>query len=195
MQSAFLLPLSYETNYWYTVPMEKNTNLDSIVNSADKYLLVEWSEKYSVGIDMINRQHRELVNQTNQLYKACLARDKELDNVFREAMSSMVEYVRFHFTAELELLQRIKYPKYQEHKKEHDGLIMKILGAAKDFNEGNKFIPNNFVRTLKDWVFSHIAVYDQLYAAYVNEQKRKGLLTDEMLIGREFITRQRIDFM
>jgi hemerythrin len=44
-----------------------------------------------------------------------------------------------------------------------------------------KFVPNNFVRTLKDWVFGHIAVYDKLYRAYVTEQLRKGELTEKEL--------------
>jgi hemerythrin len=78
-------------------------------------------------------------------------------------------------------LDRIKYPDYHVHKKEHEELVFKILEAVKEYEDGKKYVPNSFVHTLKDWICSHIAVYDQLYAAYVHEQKRKGLLTDEML--------------
>ena len=145
--------------------------------------LVVWSESYATGIELIDNQHRELVNLTNHLYKACLTGEDAVKTVFKEAMSRMVEYVRFHFSAELEILARIHYPGYPEHKKQHDELVQKILEAAQDYNEGKKFIANQFVRTLKDWVFSHIAIYDKVYAAYVAEQKTKGLLTDQMLGG------------
>jgi len=143
--------------------------------------IVIWEDKYATGIELIDNQHRRLVELTNQLYLACLAGDEALSTVFKDAMSRMVEYVRFHFSAELKLLNAIDYPDYHNHKKMHDNLVQDILDAAKDYSEGKRFVPNNFVHTLKDWVFGHIAVYDKIYAAYVAEQKRKGDLTDKML--------------
>jgi len=143
--------------------------------------IVVWEDKYATGIELIDNQHRRLVELTNQLYLACLAGEEALQTVFKDAMHRMVEYVRFHFSAELKLLQAIDYPDYHNHKNMHDNLIEDILDAAKDYEVGRKFVPNNFVRTLKDWVFGHIAVYDKIYAAYVADQIRKGDLTEKML--------------
>ena len=151
---------------------QKNTNNNEIVI---------WSDKYATGIEQIDVQHRQLVILTNQLYAACFAKDNVLHTAFKEAMGRMVEYVRFHFEDELKLLQAIEYPDYKEHKKMHDTLINKILEAAKSYDEGKKFVPNNFVRTLVDWVFSHIAVYDKRYSAYTMERIKNGLLTPEKL--------------
>jgi hemerythrin len=144
--------------------------------------IVKWGPKYEVGIKLIDAQHRELVSLTNELYRACLARDDTIGAVFKEAMSEMVKYVRFHFGAENELMERIGYPNYHTHRKEHIVLINKILEAVKDYEKGNKYAPNHFVRTLKDWIFGHIAVSDQAYAAFVSELKRKGLITDQQLV-------------
>jgi hemerythrin len=143
--------------------------------------IVAWDEKFATGIDLIDKQHRELVSLTNNLYMAC--RQGTVETGFKEAMDQMVAYVRFHFTAELELLQRIHFPMYADHKKQHDTLVQQILEAAKSFNEGKKFVPNNFVRVLRDWVFGHIAVSDRVYADYVATQIRKGLLTDKQILG------------
>jgi hemerythrin len=145
-------------------------------NSAE---IVKWGPKYEVGIKLIDAQHRELVSLTNELYRACIARDDSLGTVFKEAMSTMVKYVRFHFGAENELMKRIEYPNYLAHTKEHKILISKILEAAKDYEKGNKFAPNHFVRTLKEWIFGHIAVSDQIFAVYVSELKKKGNFTDQ----------------
>jgi len=93
----------------------------------------------------------------------------------------MVEYVRFHFGAEQVLLQRIKYPDYQEHKKQHDILIRDILEAVNEHNKGEKFVPNQFVRTMRDWILSHIAIADMQYVLYIADQKKKGLLSDEQI--------------
>jgi len=143
--------------------------------------IVIWDEKYNTGIELIDEQHLKLVDLTNQLFLACSAGEEALATVFESAMHQMVEYVRFHFSAELKLLHTIKFPDYQNHKKMHDDLIHKILEASKEYNEGVKFTPNHFVRTLKDWIFGHIAVYDKLYASFVAEQIRHGVLTEKML--------------
>ena len=132
---------------------------------------------------MIDNQHWQLVNLTNELFNACRGGDKAIGNAFGVAMSQMVEYVRFHFGAEQQLLERIKFPEYSDHKKQHDSLVKNILEAAKGYKEGKKFVPHQFVRTLKDWIFGHIAVSDRQYAAFVADQKRKGLLTDQQIIG------------
>jgi hemerythrin len=62
-------------------------------------------------------------------------------------------------------------------------MVKDILEAAKDYNEGKKFVPNTFVRTLKDWVFGHIALSDKIYAAFVADQKRRGLLSERQING------------
>jgi len=148
---------------------------------SEKYFLVSWDQNYATGIPFIDNQHRELVELTNQLFSACAAGQDAAGPVFKDAMSRMVDYVRFHFSTELKLLKKIKYPDYQTHKKQHDILIKDILGAAKDFNDGKKFVPNHFARTLKEWIFGHIAVFDKNYSFYVSDQKKKGLLTEAEL--------------
>jgi hemerythrin len=153
----------------------KNENID----------LVTWDEKYFTGIQLIDDQHKELFSLTNELFHACMGENEyeTLEGVFKETMERMVEYVRFHFGAEQVILQRIKYPEYQEHKKEHDTLVRNILEAVKEYNEGKKRVPNQFVRTLRDWILSHIALSDKLYVSYIAAQKRKGLLSDREIIG------------
>ena len=160
----------------------KTEQVNSLLDDGNKDIVV-WGESYATGIEQIDNQHKELVRLTNVLYHACLAGNETLETVFKNAMSQMVEYVRFQFTAELEILKRINYPNYHEHKKQHDTLVMNILEASKEFGVGKKFVAHSFVRTLKDWVFSHIAFSDKLYATYVSEQKSKGLLTDQQILG------------
>ena len=134
--------------------------------------IVVWDDKYATGLEPIDTQHKKLLDLTNELYQACLVNDKTtVDTVFKDAMSRMVEYVRYHFGIEQEILKRVNYPEYTEHKNQHETLIKQILDASKDFTEGKKFVPNNFVRTLRDWILGHIGFYDKRYAAYIHEKK------------------------
>ena len=163
--------------------MDIRTNQVNSLLRNENEDIVTWGESYATGIELIDNQHKELVNLTNFLYKACLIGNDAVDAAFKEALSKMVEYVRFHFTAELELLNRISFPGYKDHKKQHDTLILKILDASKNYGAGKKYVPYNLVMALKDWVFGHIAFNDKAFAFYVKEQRSKGLLTDKQIFG------------
>jgi len=143
--------------------------------------VVVWDEKYSTGIESIDAQHKQLVELTNQLFIACIAKPDILQVVFKEAMHKMVEYVHFHFDNEIKLLKEVNYPQLHEHKKMHDDLIKDILEAAKNYNSDKHFVPNHFVRTLKDWIFSHIAIHDKSYSFYIKGQIHSGNLSAQVL--------------
>jgi hemerythrin len=84
-----------------------------------------------------------------------------------------VAYVKYHFAAEEKLLEQVKYPDLALHKKEHESFVKKVLEGVKEFEEGKKFIPNVFVRYLKEWVLAHIAVEDKKYAEYILRLKSR----------------------
>jgi len=154
-----------------------------MINTSDNQDMVVWDEKYATGIDVIDTQHKELFLLTNELFRACMSDEKTLKSVFTETMGRMVDYVRFHFSAEQELLHKIKYPEYHEHKKQHDKLIRDILTAVTAHNKGEKFVPNQFVRTMRDWILGHIALTDKQYVAFITAQMNKGLLSDKDING------------
>ena len=145
--------------------------------------IIAWSDILATGIEIIDEQHKQLVNLTNELFRACMRGGETLDAVFKETMSRMVEYVKFHFTFEQQMLQRVNYPDFVNHKKEHDTLIKTVLETTKDYGGGKRFVPNNFVRYLKDWIVSHIGHNDKMYAAYIMEQLRRGTINKKMLEG------------
>ncbi|MDR2767856.1 MAG: bacteriohemerythrin [Treponema sp.] len=135
---------------------------------------VIWDERYSVGIPLIDEQHKELIKLTNNLYKACLNGSEAARGHFREAVRGTVYYVKYHFAAEEYLLKKAKYPDFTRHKKEHESFVMKILEDVRNFKDGKQFVPNVFVRYLKDWILAHIAVEDKKYADYILGLKRQN---------------------
>jgi hemerythrin len=138
---------------------------------------VEWDDRYSVGIPLIDDQHKELIRLTNELYKGCLAGDKAARVYFMSAVKGTVDYVKYHFSAEEKLLENAKYPEIADHKRQHESFVKQILGDVQSYQGGKKFVPNVFVRDLRDWILSHIAVMDKRYAAYILNLKKQGALT------------------
>jgi hemerythrin len=139
-------------------------------------VLVEWDERYSVGIPWIDDQHKELIRLTNDLYKGCLTGEDAARINFMATIKGTVDYVKHHFGMEEKLLQDIGYPQLAEHKREHEEFVKHILNEVRSFADGKKFVPNVFVRYLRDWILSHIAVSDRTYAAYVLNPKKQGSL-------------------
>ncbi|MDR2072213.1 MAG: bacteriohemerythrin [Spirochaetaceae bacterium] len=138
-------------------------------------VFVEWDDRYSVKIPLIDDQHKKLIGMTNTLYEACLGGAETATAHFREVVRGTVDYVRYHFTAEERLLENARYPDFIFHKREHEGFILKIFEGVRNFEEGKKFVPNVFVRYLKDWILAHIAVEDKKYAEYILNPKNKVL--------------------
>jgi hemerythrin len=143
-------------------------------------VLVEWDDRYSVGIQLIDEQHKELIKLTNALYKGCLSGDEAACSYFMEAIHGTVDYVRRHFSAEERLMENVKYPDLAEHKREHESFVKKILEDVGSFQGGKKFVPNVFVRYLKDWILTHIAVQDKKYSKYIFNLKKQGVLNTRL---------------
>lgn len=148
---------------------------------GDAYLeqnddIVEWENRYSIGIPLIDDQHKGFIQLTNELYQGCRAGDETARIYFMKTIKSVVDYINAHFSAEEKMLRNICYPELEEHKKQHEGFIRQVLEEVKNFEGGKRFIPNAFVRYLRDWFFSHIAVMDKRYAAYILDLKKQGRL-------------------
>ena len=148
-----------------------------------KEVFVEWDDRYSVGIPLIDDQHKHLIELTNELYACCIGGEAEVQSCFRDAIRGAVDYVKYHFAAEEKILENLRYPGIAAHKKEHESFVIKILEDVKDFEGGKKFVPNIFVRFLRDWILAHIAVEDKKYADFIRELKKQDALKRRVLSG------------
>jgi hemerythrin len=123
---------------------------------------VTWEPRYDTGIPSVDLQHKKLIEFTNALFEAC--REGRADAGFKSVVKNAVEYVKFHFTDEEEMMKSKGYEEFPSHKAEHDAFTRQVLGQVSDYMEGRPFVANNFVRFLRDWLLSHIAVTDKLMA-------------------------------
>jgi hemerythrin len=142
----------------------------------DSAIFVEWDNRYILGIPLIDSQHKKLLDMTNQLYAGCLMGEEKAKEFFRKTIHRAVEYVKYHFSTEEKLFLLVEYPGFAIHKKEHESFISQLIQTARDFDSGKPFIPNAFVRFLRDWILTHIAISDKLYADYIFDLKKQGRL-------------------
>jgi hemerythrin len=142
---------------------------------------VEWDDKYSVKIPLIDSQHKELIAHTNRLYQGCLnGTEEEKKTFFLDTVQSVEDYVKFHFSAEEKMLENVRYPYRVKHKRQHEEFVQQMCQEVKDYEKGKKFVPNAFVRFLRDWILSHIAMEDTKYARYIFDLKKTGNLSSQL---------------
>ncbi|MDR0642382.1 MAG: bacteriohemerythrin [Treponema sp.] len=138
---------------------------------------VEWDDRYTTGIQLLDDQHKELIRFTDELFSNCNAGDAEANEAFKKTAHAAVEYVKKHFSAEEKMFENIKYPLAAEHKKQHEAFVKRVLDDVRKFEEGKNFVPLAFARFLREWILTHIAVHDKQYADFIQNLKRKGLLS------------------
>jgi len=145
---------------------------------------IEWSEAYSLGIKMIDDQHKGLLDIVNDLYSHSTGNEFEEMLYFKDVIHQAVDYIKNHFQVEEKLLVATKYPGYAEHKKAHDQFTLMVVASAKDFESGKRMVLEKFAHFLRDWILSHIAVMDQDYATYLRKiatRKADGKLSIGMV--------------
>jgi hemerythrin len=128
--------------------------------------LVVWDDSFSVNFEIIDNQHRTLIDIINDLVRAC-GKDKIIKDVmFIKTLRKAVEYAQIHFSTEEKYLQQVDYPGLAAQKKEHEDFVSGVVKQLKSFEE-NRNDPAALVGFLKDWLVNHIAVMDRQYIPWL----------------------------
>jgi hemerythrin len=74
-------------------------------------------------------------------------------------------------------MERINYPEYKAHKKEHTDFVKEVLSQVQDFQADRKTSANDFVLFLRDWILAHVGVCDKKLGIYIIKLKKEGALS------------------
>jgi hemerythrin len=125
--------------------------------------LVKWSNTLSCGIQIIDEQHKGLVNLVNDLFNHVTGNEEEEHKYFNKVIQEAVKYVKIHFATEEKIMIATKFQGYHDHKKAHELFILNVVDRINEFKTGKKMTLQNFTKFLKDWILSHVAVMDKQY--------------------------------
>jgi hemerythrin len=128
--------------------------------------LLHWNNSFLVNFEIIDTQHKGLVDMTNELILGCEGGNVTQDVLFIKTLRKAVEYAQVHFATEEKYMRQVNYPDFAVHKKEHEMFVAEVAKQLKAFEE-NRNDPAVLVGFLKDWLFTHIAVSDKKYAPYL----------------------------
>lgn len=130
--------------------------------------LFDWEEKYSVGIQRFDEQHKTLVGLLNRLYSAMSA--GETQEVLGKLLDDLVSYTKTHFAAEEQLMQQHNYPEFKAHKQQHDQLTAEVSELTAQFRSGSRALGIKTGAFLKEWLYKHIQGTDKRYEEYFHDK-------------------------
>ncbi len=131
--------------------------------------LIEWTPALEVGLEEMDRQHRQLVKILNELHQAMQAGGRQRDLV--RVMDELIQYTKFHFSTEERLMAEAAYPGLPRHKQTHQALTAKVEEYAAGVLKGRATISLSILQFLKEWLNRHILGTDREFAEFVRSRK------------------------
>ncbi len=127
-----------------------------------------WDQRFALGIQQIDQQHRQLVNLTNRIYEAM--KSGKGNQAVAPILNELTRYTQTHFTTEETLFRRHNYPGARAHKQEHDLFVQQVKRLKQEFQRGGSGFSIKLANFLKAWLIDHIMKTDREYVSFLKER-------------------------
>lgn len=134
-------------------------------NKIVKSRYLEWKDSYSVGIESIDNDHKKLIHLINNLQTAI---DFKTDRQFeKQTLDEVIDYTKYHFAREEDLMKQNDYQDYDPHKAQHESMIEKVNEFVLAYENNESGAIESLLAYLKSWLINHINGTDQEYSEYL----------------------------
>lgn len=133
--------------------------------------MIEWNDKYSIGISIIDNEHKTLINIMNKAI--ALEQDSSNSNEITEVLNEMNKYSQTHFATEEAYMVRFNYPDYEDHRKEHQAFAIETMAFFDKITENNHQLVCQILEHLKSWLVNHVLGTDTKYISCFKEHGLK----------------------
>ncbi len=130
-------------------------------------MYAEFSDNLITGNDMIDSQHKELIEKINAVLESCEKSNDKLVAV--KTLDYLEDYTDYHFTAEEKLQKDIGYPGFEKHKAQHE-IFKQTIADLQDMLREEEGPSPEFVAKVQEkvveWLYVHIEGFDRSVAEY-----------------------------
>ena len=146
---------------------------------------MEWSEKFNIGIDVIDSQHRQILDYINALEQSRATGAREQ---IKEVFDDLIDYTESHFSFEENLLSQVNYQFLPSHRGIHELFVKRLNDYRQRFDNGES-VEDDLHRLLSKWLINHIQHDDQDYADAVRDNMLHYLRSQEQKKGKSWFAR------
>jgi len=128
-----------------------------------------WTDHFITGIDLVDAQHRQLVDRINEL-AAVLARGETGDaTAAGPLLERLLDYAGTHFGTEEGLMREhgIAPRHFEEHHGQHEAFVDEVMGMRGELLASGRLADTRLLRLLTSWLAFHILSTDQVMARQV----------------------------
>ncbi len=130
---------------------------------------LKWSRELETGVDIIDEQHKRIVQYINELHDAQVTLDRAKVG---EIIEELVDYTVSHFAFEESLMEQANYPFLSPHQKVHGLFVNRVNKFVERFNEGEE-VAGDLLSMLQKWLVNHIRNEDGDYGPMVQASMKR----------------------
>lgn len=133
---------------------------------------IEWTKDLSVGVEVIDDQHKMLIQHLNNL-KQSVDQNKGLEKI-GTTLGFLIDYTNFHFSEEEGHMNTNDYPGFDGHKVQHEEFKTNLRNLEEDFLEegATQGLAVSIDTLLVNWLIKHIQKVDVEFGEFL---KSKGI--------------------
>jgi hemerythrin-like metal-binding protein len=120
--------------------------------------LIEWQDRYSVGIEAVDHEHREMIALINTIHDGLMAGTG--DHTTASLLGEIYRGISAHFALEERFMRQHQYDQLAEHKAEHERLLDVLRDIMDDFEADPEHASRRLSKQLDDWFTIHFATHD-----------------------------------
>jgi len=134
----------------------------------------QWDKSLETGHEKIDEQHKQLFSTLDKITQES-QQGRGKDEIYN-TLNFLNQYTIMHFMTEEKLQKETNYPDYLAHKKIHDDFKATVKNLTNTLIEKGpvKELIDTAVKTVGDWLITHIKVNDIKMAAYLKSKGATG---------------------
>jgi hemerythrin len=120
-----------------------------------------WTPDLSVGVKMIDDQHKMWFEKADKLFEA--GKNHQAKEYIGELLTFLDDYTKKHFADEEKYMLSIHYPEYGAQKQAHTAFIAELAKLRHDFETsgGSLLVILNANQMVVEWLTKHISNMDK----------------------------------
>lgn len=153
----------------------------------------EWREEFNIGVESIDREHRQLFSIINKLI-VMEQEGKDIEWTCKEGIKFFRNHAQTHFSNEEAYMEEIGYEGLQQHKLLHRNFkenMLPVLEQELERTNYSKQSLDHFLGVCAGWLIGHTLTEDAAIGGKNNSGRWKNLLSgDQQEDIKKVITQQ-----
>lgn len=126
---------------------------------------IQWTEEMSVGLPIIDHDHRVLLALVNQI---SMPENRNDPIAVEFVLDELLGYTALHFSREEEMIEKAGYPAIRRHSAIHHTMIDEVRKLQRQqLMENTPILGDDLHKFLGNWLTTHILIEDKKYVPFM----------------------------